>query len=141
MRSIVDWPTLARRSRGTTQRESGLSQSWNVFSVGVSDLSESELHVLRCLAAAGRPELEMPELLGATKLTKPTLHRIVHSLDGEGFVEIPTDRSTERGRGKRGRPALVVRLAAKGRDELVAHHQQLTKETEALGALVAKLHP
>ena len=54
-------------------------------SAGTSATLAKGLNILNVLAAAGRP-VRMKELIAATGLTRPTLHRLLQTLVDEGFV-------------------------------------------------------
>lgn len=74
------------------------------------------LSVLRILAAGGEAGLPLAEVVQATRLTRPTVHRIVHALIEEGIVE----RSERTGRYAIGRQVPELALARPSRSPLLA---------------------
>jgi DNA-binding IclR family transcriptional regulator len=72
--------------------------------------------VLRILAAGREDGLPLGEVVQATGLTRPTVHRIVHALIEEGIVE----RSGKTGRYAIGGQVLELALARPSRSPLLA---------------------
>jgi DNA-binding IclR family transcriptional regulator len=74
------------------------------------------LAVLRILAAGREAGLPLAEVVQATGLTRPTVHRIVHALIEEGIVE----RNDKTGHYAIGGQALELALARPSRSPLLA---------------------
>jgi DNA-binding IclR family transcriptional regulator len=88
------------------------------------------LTVLRILAAGREKGLPLAEVVQATSLTRPTVHRILHVLIEEGIVE----RSDRTGRYAIGRQVPELALARQSRSPLlVAADPHLTKASTQLG--------
>lgn len=83
------------------------------------------LSVLRILAAGGEAGLPLAEVVQATRLTRPTVHRIVHALIEEGIVE----RSERTGRYAIGRQVPELALARPSRSPLLAASDDILGRT------------
>jgi DNA-binding IclR family transcriptional regulator len=88
------------------------------------------LSVLRILAAGRENGLPLAEVVQATALTRPTVHRIVHVLIEEGIVE----RNAGTGRYAIGRQVSELALARQSRSPLlIAAEPHLAKVSAHLG--------
>lgn len=81
--------------------------------------------VLRILAAGRDEGLPLADVVQATGLTRPTVHRIVHALIEEGIVE----RHGRTGRYAIGGQVLELALARPSRSPLLAAADEILKET------------
>lgn len=80
--------------------------------------------VLRILAVGREEGLPLAEVVQATGLTRPTVHRIVHALIEEGIVE----RSGKTGRYAIGGQVLELALARPSRSPLLAAADSILQE-------------
>jgi DNA-binding IclR family transcriptional regulator len=88
------------------------------------------LSVLRILAAGRDDGVRLPEVVRATALTRPTVHRIIHVLIEEGIVE----RREKSGRYAIGRQVAELALARQSRSALlVAAEPFLQDVTQRIG--------
>jgi len=88
------------------------------------------LNVLRTLAVGGEKGVPLVEIVQATSLTRPTVHRIVHVLIEEGIVE----RSDRTGNYVVGRQVPELALARPSRSPLmVAAEPYLAEASAQLG--------
>ncbi|MBI5322284.1 IclR family transcriptional regulator [Bradyrhizobium sp.] len=83
------------------------------------------LAVLRILAAGRETGLPLAEVVQATGLTRPTVHRIVHALIEEGIVE----RSEKTGRYAIGNQVPELALARPSRSPLLAAADEVLRRT------------
>jgi DNA-binding IclR family transcriptional regulator len=83
------------------------------------------LSVLRILAAGGENGVPLAEVVQATGLTRPTVHRMVHVLIEEGIVE----RHQKTGRYAIGGQVGELALARRSRSPLLAAADGVLKET------------
>ncbi len=83
------------------------------------------LAVLRILAAGRETGLPLAEVVQATGLTRPTVHRIVHALIEEGIVE----RSEKTGRYAIGNQVPELALARPSRSPLLAAADDVLQRT------------
>lgn len=83
------------------------------------------LAVLRILAAGRETGLPLAEVVQATGLTRPTVHRIVHALIEEGIVE----RSRKTGRYAIGNQVPELALARPSRSPLLAAADEVLRRT------------
>ena len=83
------------------------------------------LAVLRILAAGRETGLPLAEVVQATGLTRPTVHRIVHVLIEEGIVE----RREKTGRYAIGGQVPELALARTSRSPLMAAAEEILKRT------------
>ena len=81
--------------------------------------------VLRILAAGGETGLPLAEVVQATGLARPTVHRIVHALIEEGIVE----RSEKTGRYAIGNQVPELALARPSRSPLLAAADEVLRRT------------
>lgn len=86
------------------------------------------LSVLRVLAAGGENGLPLKEVLQATRLSRPTVHRIVHVLVEEGLVE----RHQRSGRYAIGTQVPELALARPSRSPLLAAADEIMQRTSEL---------
>jgi DNA-binding IclR family transcriptional regulator len=83
------------------------------------------LFLLRVLAAGGESGLPLKEVVQATRLSRPTVHRIVHVLMEEGLVE----RHERSGRYAIGTQVPELALARPSRSPLLAAADDILRET------------
>lgn len=83
------------------------------------------LFVLRVLAAGGEAGLPLNEVVQATRLSRPTVHRIVHVLIEEGLVE----RHARSGRYAIGTQVPELALARPSRSPLLGAADDILRET------------
>jgi len=83
------------------------------------------LAVLRILAAGRETGLPLADVVQATGLTRPTVHRIVHALIEEGIVE----RSERTGRYAIGNQVPELALARPSRSPLLAASDEVLRRT------------
>ncbi len=83
------------------------------------------LAVLRILAAGRETGLPLAEVVQATGLTRPTVHRIVHALIEEGIVE----QSEKTGRYAIGNQVPELALARPSRSPLLAAADEVLRRT------------
>ena len=83
------------------------------------------LALLRILAAGGEAGLPLAEVVQATRLSRPTVHRIVHVLMEEGLVE----RNERTGRYAIGRQVPELALARPSRSPLLAAADDTLRRT------------
>ena len=83
------------------------------------------LAVLRILASGREAGLPLSDVVQATGLTRPTVHRIVHALIEEGIVE----RHGKTGRYAIGGQVLELALARPSRSPLLAAADDILKDT------------
>lgn len=83
------------------------------------------LAVLRILAAGRETGLPLADVVQATGLTRPTVHRIVHALIEEGIVE----RSGKTGRYAIGNQVPELALARPSRSPLLAASDEVLRRT------------
>lgn len=83
------------------------------------------LSLLRALATGGEAGLPLKEVVQATRLTRPTVHRILHVLIEEGLVE----RHERSGRYAIGTQVPELALARPSRSPLLAAADDILRET------------
>jgi DNA-binding IclR family transcriptional regulator len=83
------------------------------------------LFLLRVLAAGGESGLPLKDVVQATRLSRPTVHRIVHVLMEEGLVE----RHERSGRYAIGTQVPELALARPSRSPLLAAADDILRET------------
>ncbi|MGM5030153.1 IclR family transcriptional regulator [Tardiphaga sp. 862_B3_N4_1] len=83
------------------------------------------LFLLRVLAAGGESGLPLNEVVQATRLSRPTVHRIIHVLMEEGLVE----RHERSGRYAIGTQVPELALARPSRSPLLAAADDILRET------------